>query len=131
MFIGDLDEAEIQAIDDPEAKIQAMVWRSWILHSEREVFSAEFIPMEKNGPSDLSTILTNALYHDFIDHVWTSNKVYLEASTIVSTNIKTLFLIYPEKVFKNTIFWMYNFVCYSLYTLRLWKRGVSFDKMAF
>ena len=69
--------------------------------------------MGKTGPGDFSTTLGNDNVSRLLDHLWTSNKVDLEAptfdSTIIIKNENNHNWIYPENVVKNTIFLLYNF----------------------
>ena len=109
MFIGSL-----------EVEIQAIVWRSWkmswsstvIVHSL--CIQRDSSPMGKTGPSGFFDDFRKWSESWLLDRLWISNKVYLEASAFVSTNMKKKkqCWIYPEKkkFSKNTIFWMYNFV---------------------
>ncbi len=104
MFIGDL-----------EAEIQAIVWRSWKMCWSSPVY----FPHCAFRATALQCAYqwgnwTKWFLDDFrkwsvsrlLDHLWTSNKVYLEASTFVSTNMKKN-IEFILKFFKNTIFWMY------------------------
>ncbi len=90
---------------DLEAEIQAIVWRSWKMSWSSSVYfppsgagihrespiSVHTVLMGKTGPSDFSTSLEKDLYLDFqTTYERTSNKVYFEASTVISTHIKMI-----------------------------------------
>ena len=72
------------------------------------------------------------LVSQLLDHIWTWNKVYLEAPTFASTNNEKTILKYSEIFFKNTIFWLYSFFLLQSVqpVIIVWKivwYGISYD----
>ncbi len=84
-------------IDDLEAEIQAIVWKSWKMSSSSPMhfphceFSSTALSMHTNGEN-----WTKWFFEDFrkwsvsrfLDHLWTWSEVYFKVSTFVSNNMK-------------------------------------------
>ena len=71
---------------------------------------------------------TNSIFNSFrqrlvsqlLDHLWTSNKVYLEASTIVSTNMKKYYGFILRKFLK---IWFSDCIVFYVTVCRYWWNG--------